>query len=30
VVYGNNDTNGIGYMQFYVLPHSGPELKLTP
>ena len=27
---GRNDTTGIGYLQFYSLPHSGPELKLTP
>jgi hypothetical protein len=27
---GRNDTTGIGYIQFYSLPHSGPELKLTP
>jgi hypothetical protein len=27
---GRHDTTGIGYIQFYSLPHSGPELKLTP
>lgn len=27
---GVNDGTGIGYVQFYGLPHSGPELKLTP
>ena len=27
---GRNNTTGIGYLQFYSLPHSGPELKLTP
>ena len=27
---GKNNTTGIGYVQFYSLPHSGPVLKLTP
>jgi hypothetical protein len=27
---GRNGATGIGYLQFYSLPHSGPELKLTP
>ena len=27
---GKNDTIGIGYVQFYSLPHSGPVLNLTP
>jgi hypothetical protein len=27
---GHNNATGIGYIQFYSLPHSGPELKLTP
>jgi hypothetical protein len=27
---GRNNGTGIGYLQFYKLPHSGPELKLTP
>jgi len=30
VARGRNNTTGIGYIQFYSLPHSGPELKLTP
>ena len=30
VVRGRNNTTGIGYVQFYSLPHSGPVLKLTP
>jgi hypothetical protein len=30
VVRGKNNTTGIGYIQFYSLPHSGPVLKLTP
>ena len=30
VVRGKNNTTGIGYGQFYSLPHSGPVLKLTP
>jgi hypothetical protein len=27
---GRNNATGIGYIQFYSLPHSGPVLKLTP
>jgi uncharacterized delta-60 repeat protein len=27
---GLNSTTGIGYIQFYSLPHSGPMLPLTP
>lgn len=27
---GVNNGTGIGYLQLYSLPHSGPELKLTP
>jgi hypothetical protein len=27
---GLNNGTGIGYAQFYVLPHSGPVLELTP
>jgi hypothetical protein len=30
IARGKNNTIGIGYLQFYSLPHSGPELKLTP
>ena len=30
VVRGQNNGTGIGYVQFYSLPHSGPVLKLTP
>jgi hypothetical protein len=30
VVAGVNNTTGIGYVQFYALPHSGPVLPLTP
>ena len=30
VAAGLNGTTGIGYVQFYSLPHSGPVLKLTP
>ena len=27
---GKNNTTGIGYIQFYTLPHSGPVLPVTP
>ena len=27
---GLNNGTGIGYLQFYNLPHSGPVLQLTP
>ena len=27
---GLNSGTGIGYLQFYSLPHSGPVLQLTP
>jgi hypothetical protein len=27
---GRNNGTGIGYVQFYSLPHSGPLLELTP
>jgi hypothetical protein len=27
---GKNNGTGIGYVQFYSLPYSGPVLKLTP
>lgn len=30
VLRGRLSTTGIGYLQFYSLPHSGPVLKLTP
>jgi hypothetical protein len=30
ITRGKNNTTGIGYVQFYTLPHSGPVLKLTP
>ncbi len=30
VASSGNSTTGIGYVQFYSLPHSGPTLKLTP
>ena len=30
IARGKNNTTGIGYVQFYSLPHSGPVLKLTP
>jgi hypothetical protein len=30
VVRGANATTGIGYLQYYGLPHSGPVLPLTP
>ena len=30
IVRGYNQLTGIGYVQFYSLPHSGPVLKLTP
>jgi hypothetical protein len=30
IAEGGNDGTGIGYLQFYSLPHSGPELSLTP
>jgi hypothetical protein len=30
IVRGVNNATGIGYVQFYSLPHSGPVLKLTP
>jgi len=29
ILRGNNNTTGIGYVQVYTLPHSGPELPLT-
>jgi hypothetical protein len=30
IASGVNGATGIGYVQFYDLPHSGPGLKLTP
>ena len=30
IAAGQANTIGIGYVQFYSLPHSGPVLKLTP
>ncbi len=30
IASGVNNTTGIGYVQFYGLPHSGPVLNLTP
>jgi hypothetical protein len=30
IAAGRNNGIGIGYVQFYSLPHSGPVLKLTP
>jgi hypothetical protein len=30
IAAGLNGTTGIGYIQFYRLPHSGPVLELTP
>src|SRR5207248_9988227 len=29
ILKGKNYTTGIGYVQLYTLPHSGPELELT-
>jgi len=30
IAAGRNNGTGIGYTQFYTLPHSGPVLELTP